>query len=191
MFEPVDEKMQLWVAGGTVAGGVSSGAVDRIEVFTVDGSKLLHAGSLAMPDGQLAQAGLLTLAAPRGVGLVGGFRGQASEPLAGVWWHGLPGAGWTKGEPLVAGVGCPAIAVLGTRMIVAGGVAASGEAGKAVTTVEFDAVSPGPVAERPLAHGRAGAAAVVLPGGAVLLAGGVQDDGGALQSPPNMLWMWP
>lgn len=197
LFDPVQEQRQVWVIGGMVAAKGSAATVDRIEVFAVDGAKLIAKGTLAMPDGQRSLGGAIALAAPLGIGLVGGFRKAPDQALAEVWWHGLPGTAWTAGVALSGPRGCAATTVTGSRVVLVGGVDDKGALLNTAAIAEFDAAKPGLIAQRMLPAARAGGVAVTLPGGAVLVAGGVAlpaangRQGQTAGAAAGMLWMWP
>lgn len=192
VVEPVDEKLQVWLVGGSAASGPVKATVDSIEVWTVDGSKLLMAGTLAQPAGQVSQLAAAMVLSPRGVLIAGGFGpGGTDAPLGTSWFHPLPGTAWSPGAALSSARGCPTAQLLGDRAFVAGGMAADGQP---VATVDVLDVSGGKVklaASRALPAPRAAAASIATAGRALLFSGGVQRDNNQLVAADRLLWMWP
>ena len=85
----------------------------------------------------------------------------------------------------------------GSRVVLVGGVDDKGALLNTAAIAEFDAAKPGLIAQRMLPAARAGGVAVTLPGGAVLVAGGVAlpaangRQGQTAGAAAGMLWMWP
>ncbi len=191
--DPVSEQNQIWLVGGSAGDdGFFQSSVDRIEVWRIDGSKLVNEGVIEQPAGQVSMHVASVLSAPRGVMIAGGFGPSGtSQPLATVWWRPLPSLNWVAGQSLSVARGCAAVAVVGTRALLVGGMTNNGQPADTIDVLQFDAATPRLAAKRSLPAPRAGAHASVLAGGAILLNGGVVMSGGKLVASDRLQWMWP
>lgn len=190
---PVTERTELWLIGGasTTTGSMQT-AVDRIEIWSVDGGKLLQEGVVQMPSSGVSMAAAAVLPAPWGVAIIGGFAtagaGSASRQT---WWRPLPSGSWSKGAELSTARGCAAVATSGTKVFVLGGMNDDGEPTATGDVVSLEAVAPKIAATLGLPQPLAAASMVKMPNGAMLLSGGVAMEDGNLSGHQGLLWMWP
>ena len=193
LTDPVSEERTVWLLGGTTQSGAGVPvAVNTIEVWAIDGSKLLSKGTLQMPSGPVSHLAGAVIQSPLGIAIAGGLGGSGgTTPSTEVWFRGLPGAKWTAGGALTVGRACAATVQVGPRLILGGGMTASGLPDATVDIVDFAGVTPKVVANRELALPLAGAAASSMGNGGVLFTGGVALDDKKLVAADRLSWMWP
>ena len=187
--EPVLEQDRVFVAGGAGAPMPT-----LVEVVRVDGTNLIHDGTVSLSGGPLWLPGVGDMQRPIGLVLAGGF-GAASgtAPRTNVVRFDDLTALFTTEVSLSTARGCPAAAAVGESLVVAGGMGASGEPVASVDVLQWPpgggkAVSLPSVS---MERARAGARAVALDVDAVLLVGGVAVQQGVASAADRLEWLRP
>jgi hypothetical protein len=154
-----------------VFGGGSTDSSDAVQAFDPTTGKSSVRGHLPMALSDLTGATI-----GRTVYLVGGWNGTTPQPTV---WSTTDGTHFTKVATLPAGVRYPAVAAVGSDLVVAGGELASGSETTAVSLVDTTSGKVTKLAKlrEPIAHAMA-----FTDGGTVFVAGGRDDVGTALNA---------
>lgn len=188
--DPLDEQPVVFVVGG-VSG---STAVTTAVPYKVRQDGLESYQPIALPGGQVSQFFVHARGPGLSIWVAGGFADlDATTPLDKVWVNLLSSSaasGWKALPALKSARGCAAAAVTAGRAVLAGGMGASGEPLATVDVVDLQ--GGGPIAaDAVLPMARAGATALEMADGAVLIAGGVQLKGDVAVAAPGLVALWP
>ena len=154
-----------------VFGGGSTESSNAVQSFDPSTGKGTVRGHLPMALSDLTGATI-----GHTVYLVGGWNGTSPQPTV---WSTTDGSHFTKVATLPAGVRYPAVAAVGSNLVVAGGELASGSESTRVSLVDITSGHVQALAQLPEPTGHAMAFAS---GGIVYVAGGRDDVGTALDT---------
>ncbi len=190
-IDPVSESPTVFVAGGESA----NSTVNTVNLFAYLDGQLQSKGTLTMPSGPASRMFLYASGQPFQVVVAGGFGSPGGgQPLGDVFRHWLsthgPSVGWQKIASLSSERGCAAGVAVNGKIVLAGGMGVSGEPLAGVDIVDLQQGET-PLFKASLPLPRAGAVAVALDNGVILMVGGVQLQGGVAASGQGLYWFLP
>ena len=186
--DPANERDLVFIVGGRSA----SGPVNDVVIVAVEDTGLVTFAPLLLPAGPLHQAFVHVPDKSFALLVAGGFGGgDTGSPSAKSWMNlfsASSGSSWQPTADLSTARGCAAAAVLsdGSRALLFGGMAANGEPTAAIDQVMLDGGAKVDL-NVALPQPRAGAVAVALLDGTILLSGGLALVSGAAKTVDGVL----